>query len=840
MGVVPQTKTANRPPGIGAQEDALADLPPRGSRLGSGDACFDLTAPQLAIWLDQALHPGKPIYNTGQVLTIFEDLDVEHFTAALRQVVQENDALRLRFTQAGGRIHQEIVPEVGVPLEQRDFFGESEPEPAALAWLEELFWQRLEPTDFPLFKFALARTGKACLWLQKYHHLVIDATGRLLVAARAAEIYSRRLTGADSPFLRGPSFRSAKIAEEQYLSSERAVADAEFWKTRFAALPDPLVTVSPRLTEKARSGRRARIDCRLSQEDSVALRDFARTHGSTPFKILLALVWSCFHRGHDRSDLVLGVPVAGRSTDAAKRTVGLFSRVIPFRPQLEATMPLAAALAKINDELTAHLEHQHYPADHLRRELKLRQSGREGLYDVVVNYVRNDYGFRFADAPVRCTNLSSGLFVPCSVMGLDFGKDEPIQVIFDYDRGRVPENEAAQFVDGLRKLLSRLRDSANCPIGELLRTEEAPRIDEAPHVPAQAPHPGSRSSLAPASSGNDRPPTDACEAALLELWRASFDGWDIRPSDNYFELGGDSLKALSLIAQCNDRFGAALPLATLFENPTVAQLASVIRAASADAPPSPLVKMRGGGDAAPLMLVHPAGGELYCYRDLVAGLSHERPIYGLRAPCIDSDGHLPATIEELADQYIRAAAATLGDSGWHLAGWSFGGLVAAAMAGRLARRPLSLTLIDTPARLAATDDEAAVLALIAAALGLEPERLAMVEVPLTAGAIVAAASTQLPRAAVSGAQIDRMATLVRDVRRLRAGHKPARIRGPLTLIRATSGATDFDKDFAWSPLADGPVHVTWVEGTHNSIVRSPSVDHVAATLTRAIAAGDAW
>ena len=54
-----------------------------------------LTAAQAAIWLDQHLFAGKPIYNTGQFLTIRGKLDVDLFETALRQAVAESPGLRL-------------------------------------------------------------------------------------------------------------------------------------------------------------------------------------------------------------------------------------------------------------------------------------------------------------------------------------------------------------------------------------------------------------------------------------------------------------------------------------------------------------------------------------------------------------------------------------------------------------------------------------------------------------------------------------------------------------------------------------------------------------------------
>ncbi|WP_142386621.1 acyl carrier protein, partial [Mycobacterium avium] len=47
--------------------------------------------------------------------------------------------------------------------------------------------------------------------------------------------------------------------------------------------------------------------------------------------------------------------------------------------------------------------------------------------------------------------------------------------------------------------------------------------------------------------------------------------------DSFFDLGGDSLSAMRLIAAVNGVLGAGVSVRTLFEAPTVAQLAPRVR-----------------------------------------------------------------------------------------------------------------------------------------------------------------------------------------------------------------------------------------------------------------------
>ena len=282
----------------------------------STEGSCSLSTPQVPIWVDQSLYPQTPIYNLGQTVTLRTAVNIRCFVAALERVVAENDSLRLRFLQTDSELLQHAVDHVPVHLKFDDFSAKQIPEEAAAAWIEQIFWEPFGPTDFPLFQFALAKVDtEHFLWLQKYHHLIIDATGRRLVAARVASIYDAILAKTEPPPIEGGSYLAlAKAADDQYLASDIWSADEDYWRTRLVDLPEPLVQTDLRFSEKSLSGRPRQLTHILSFEASNALRRFARSQNSTPFKVLLILVWCCLTRLYRKSNLAIGVPLANRKS----------------------------------------------------------------------------------------------------------------------------------------------------------------------------------------------------------------------------------------------------------------------------------------------------------------------------------------------------------------------------------------------------------------------------------------------------------------------------------------------------------------------------------------------
>lgn len=66
---------------------------------------------------------------------------------------------------------------------------------------------------------------------------------------------------------------------------------------------------------------------------------------------------------------------------------------------------------------------------------------------------------------------------------------------------------------------------------------------------------------------------------LARIWEKLLGVEFVRIDENYFDLGGDSSLTIQLFVQIEKQFGVRLPIVTLFEAPTVGELANAIRQA---------------------------------------------------------------------------------------------------------------------------------------------------------------------------------------------------------------------------------------------------------------------
>jgi thioesterase domain-containing protein/acyl carrier protein len=187
-------------------------------------------------------------------------------------------------------------------------------------------------------------------------------------------------------------------------------------------------------------------------------------------------------------------------------------------------------------------------------------------------------------------------------------------------------------------------------------------------------------------------------AQLTRIWQELLGLDSITPDQNYFDLGGDSALAVHLFAQIEKAFGVKLPLATLFEAPTIGELAQLLSREAAPAGWSPLVAIQTTGSRPPFFCVHGAGGNVLIYRDLARRLGPNQPFYGLQALGLDGSCQPLTRIEEMAALYVQDIRKAQPRGPYFLGGYCSGGTVAFEIAQQLqaqGERVALLAMFDT-------------------------------------------------------------------------------------------------------------------------------------------------
>ncbi|MGV9740459.1 amino acid adenylation domain-containing protein [Nocardia farcinica] len=247
-----------------------------------------------------------------------------------------------------------------------------------------------------------------------------------------------------------------------------------------------------------------------------------------------------------------------------------------------------------------------------------------------------------------------------------------------------------------------------------------------------------------------------------------------------------------------------------------------------------LLPIRLGGDAPALFCVHPSSGMAWTYLGLADALAPGRPIYGLQAPDLSGREPSPGSIEAFARRYLREIRAVQPDGPYHLLGWSYGGLIAHAMAAQLAAEGAEvgvLALLDADT---ADIDGDSIEPLTAgtfvhtfgAVFGIE-------DVPAAATAEQAAeliAARMGGAAVVDAATLERMAASYNASARTRTGYRRPVFPGDAVYFHATMDSSEIFGPDGWRPYITGRLTCHDIEATHDELTAPHVLPRIARLL----------
>jgi amino acid adenylation domain-containing protein len=336
-------------------------------------------------------------------------------------------------------------------------------------------------------------------------------------------------------------------------------------------------------------------------------------------------------------------------------------------------------------------------------------------------------------------------------------------------------------------------------------------------------------------------PRTATELQLTQIWSSVINITPVGVQDNFFELGGHSLLAVSLMSQIQQHFQVNLPLATLFQSPTIEQLAHLLNSSTNSLLRSALVPIKSNGNQPPLFCIHPAGGNVLCYQHLASYLSSEQPFYGLQSVGLNPQNEPHTSIEQMATHYIQELQAVQPHGPYFLSGWSLGGLVAFEMAQQLScqgEQIALLALLDsysfsvTSQEPEPEEEFARLVELLNEELDLCLEQLRELRPEEQLIYVVEQAKQKnlLPQD-FDLAQADRLVKIDKLNIQAAKNYKPQYYSGSIVLFQASE--TDADAKFTWNKLVEN-IETYVVPGNHQNMVEPPHVHTLAQKLQKSL------
>ncbi len=171
-------------------------------------------------------------------------------------------------------------------------------------------------------------------------------------------------------------------------------------------------------------------------------------------------------------------------------------------------------------------------------------------------------------------------------------------------------------------------------------------------------------------------PRSETEQRLLTIWQNVLGVDELGIHDDFFDLGGTSLKAAELVVEIARDFHMTLPIATLFDAVTVAEMGEVLASLDENAVWPTLIPIQPSGQKPPLFCFPGLSGVVLSFQPLALALGVDQPVYGLQPPGIDGKTPPLKTLADLTTLFVEEIRTQQPNGPYLLAGYSFGSLVA--------------------------------------------------------------------------------------------------------------------------------------------------------------------
>jgi len=338
-----------------------------------------------------------------------------------------------------------------------------------------------------------------------------------------------------------------------------------------------------------------------------------------------------------------------------------------------------------------------------------------------------------------------------------------------------------------------------------------------------------------------RAPRSYEEVVLCQLFGEVLGVEDVGPDDGFFDLGGHSLLAARLLARVRAEFGVSLGMRSVFEAPSPATLAALLRdgaAADGNGPDDGLgtvLPLRATGIGDPLFCVHPAAGIGWVYAGLLRHV--DRPVYALQARGLTQPDRRPANLAELVKDYLAQLRRVQPSGPYHLLGWSMGATITHGLAAMLTsegERVESLILLDgypDPREDCAPKDprDPWTLAALLDSLGYPATH----EPPDWASFCARVREQDGPLAAIGTDRLAALAQVFADSLTLRHAEPLGTAAADVLFLRAAQRVPgDPSTPAAWRPWVEGSIEVHDIDCAHGAMTRPEPLARIGEIVRR--------
>lgn len=636
---------------------------------------YAATPMQELMLLHALSHRSTDTLLTQFVFAIEGEVDADALRGAWQSVLDRHPMLRTAFiSEKVERPLQVVRQRVTLPFEHLDYRDKNDAQAALDALCRDDRQAGIDPARAPLMRVFLVQLAPLrwrLVWTS--HHLLMDrwCLGEIFSDLDAA--YAALCDGRPPQLPTAPAFRQYV----DWLSQQDHDQAEAFWRKTLAGFDAVTSLASPSSTASAPQASKFTFPQDIGTRLDAAARRFAVSRG-TLVQAALALTLG---ETSGCPDVVFGIAAAARppAVPNVERIVGSFVNNLPVRAQLAPQQPTAQWLKALQQAAFERSEYE-YVSPLTIAELSDLPEG-QALFDTLLVWLAP----AAERLPLDMQPLSDEMATayPLTISAEDGADGLTLHL---HQRADDPEH-AARILDRLRHhVVAIAAADVDSTLSSLL-PPDLPALSAASTTTASAATPRARPADATEQSATGREviPPELIRQLVAHQFAAALDIDDVAHDQDFFELGGNSLRAAQLHANLCQGTRKNVPLLALFAEPTIDGLTRILSEKDWPARPGMVLPLRTGGQGTPLICVASPEVNTLGYFVLSRRLGRHTDSAVLQAPPVSDTPQPmdPDVIEPMARDYVAALREYQPSGPYKLLGMCGGAHLALAMARQL-------------------------------------------------------------------------------------------------------------------------------------------------------------
>lgn len=612
------------------------------------------------------------VYNISVIRHLHGELNVTALERGVNEIVRRHEVLRTVLPD------QQILPAPNRELPMIDCREFPEPESEALRHIRK---EQRKP--FNLFREPLLRacllqlSGQEYIFLVVVHQICWDDQSEGVFMHELSRLYSAFTADEPSPL---PDLR---VQYTDFAHWQRQWYQGEILKKHASYWIEQLRGRLPRMNLSAHRKSRTIIQpFEIAAPVVGKLKKYGRSEDVTLFMTLLAAFQTLLFRCTNQEDMLLFSSFGGRNRIEVKRLIGLFANVLLLRTDMSNAPSFPELLRRVRKMMFGAIEHQDMPFDRLL-EMLYEETGQTPAFQVL--FVLQNTAMPDLKLPGIRTESFKADTEETNQFDLILYCKETAQGLTGWMRYREGLCEAASYmVDIFQELLTEIADNPERML---------PDFPSLKQLPSPLPQTDSESNETEKNPEKYQAPDNALELQLLNIWEEILQKNSVGTEENFFDLGGNSLLAVTMFTEVEKKLGRKLPVTTLLDAPTVKQLSGVLRREGCSPPQTSLVPIHPRSSRSPFFYVPAGGRTALSAMQYAHHLGTDQPVYALQPLGFEKEETPHKRVEDMAAYHLQEILEVQPDGPYYIGGTCFGTRVAFELAQQLQKRGHTVALL---------------------------------------------------------------------------------------------------------------------------------------------------